>query len=199
MWARPTTPISRIYYQGVHFTDLFGSLTELMTLLQTTPGTVAPTNGRNDGGGPLRNGQNSTLNGNGKDHFIYLDDAVGFWFHWESYSGAYLKTMGGRRVDFASGNLFDGGSILTATTIEYRIIGDGRHWPWRLGVGLRTHLGDSDMILLALIVACSQKEVPEETDIIDTSVEQEDTGDSDTQKTLVLTKTLMKTVSMSPS
>ena len=38
------------------------------------------------------------------------------------------------------------------------------------------------MILLALIVACSQKEVPEETDIIDTSVEQEDTGDSDTSE-----------------
>ena len=38
------------------------------------------------------------------------------------------------------------------------------------------------MIMLAFIVACSQKEVPEETDIIDTSIEQEDTGDSDTSE-----------------
>ena len=35
------------------------------------------------------------------------------------------------------------------------------------------------MILLPLIVACSQKEIPEETGLVDTSVEQ-DTGESDT-------------------
>ena len=47
---------------------------------------------------------------------IYLDDAVGFWLHWESYSGC-LSTQWVVDGDFASGNLFDGGSILTATTI----------------------------------------------------------------------------------
>ena len=63
-------------------------------------------------------GKTPQLNGNGKDHWPFTSTMLlGSGFTGNRTVGAYTGTMGGRRVDFASGNLFDGGSILTATTI----------------------------------------------------------------------------------
>ena len=107
------------YYQGLHLTDLFGSLHELMVLLENTPGTVAPT---------LMEettvvvhsemGKTPQLNGIGKDHWPFTTTMfLGSGFTGNRVVGSYTGSMGGEKLDFATGELFEEGESMTATSI----------------------------------------------------------------------------------
>ena len=113
------THSANFYYQGNHFTDLFGRLHELMVLLENTPGTVAPT---------LMEettvvvhsemGKTPQLNTSGKDHWPFTSTMLlGSGFTPNRVVGSYTGSMGAEKIDFATGELFDGGNVMTATTI----------------------------------------------------------------------------------
>ena len=113
------THVSNFYYQGVYQTELFTRLTELMELLESTPGTVADT---------LMEettvvvhsemGKTPQLNGNGKDHWPFTTTMLlGSGFTPNRTVGAYTGAMGGSPIDLATGELFEGGTRMTASTI----------------------------------------------------------------------------------
>ena len=110
---------SNFYYQGRHLTSLFTSLTDLMERLNDTPGEVATT--------LLEEttvvvhsemGKTPQLNGSGKDHWPYTTTMLlGSGFTGNRTVGAYTGALAGSPIDFATGELYEGGQLMTASTI----------------------------------------------------------------------------------
>ena len=114
------THSANYYYQGNHLTALFDGLHELMAHLASKPGTVAPTLMEETtvvvhsemGKTPQINGSS------GKDHWPFTTTMLlGSGFTGNRVVGSFTGGMNGEKVDFATGDLFDGGSVMTASTI----------------------------------------------------------------------------------
>ena len=110
---------TNFYYQGNHFTDLFDSLHELMVLLENTPGTVAPTlMEETTVVVQSEMGKTPQLNGNGKDHWPFTTTMLlGSGFTGNRVVGSYTGAMNAEKIDFTTGELFEGGNTMTASSI----------------------------------------------------------------------------------
>ena len=105
-----------------HLTALFEGLHELMALLESTPGTTDPTSSLMDETTVVVHsemGKTPQLNGyNGKDHWPFTTTMLlGSGFTGNRVVGSYTGDMNAEKVDFATGDLFDEGSVMTASTI----------------------------------------------------------------------------------
>jgi len=94
-------------------------------LLQSTPGTVAPTLMEETtvivhsemGKTPQLN------NDHGKDHWPFTSEMfLGSGFTPNRTIGAYTGSMNGKKIDFATGELFEEGNVMTASTIGATVL-----------------------------------------------------------------------------